>query len=196
MGNDPIQGGGRGTHVALETSSTMGRWDRPPRGAGRRSRRSTRRAGKPSTGGRAAGVLKPGRGGPRDALCRNRTGNHPRPRQVRGRGGHWRAGCSEMAHARFGEGRLGKCRERQLASRLLYIVVGFQHETDACRFLDMMRDRLEEFALTLHPEKTRLIEFGRYAASNRKRRGLGKPETFTFLGFTFICGTSRRGYFR
>ena len=60
----------------------------------------------------------------------------------------------------------------------------------------MMRDRLEEFALTLHPEKTRLIEFGRYAASNRKRRGLGKPETFTFLGFTFICGTSRRGYFR
>src|SRR5919112_4057813 len=76
------------------------------------------------------------------------------------------------------------------------IVVGFQHETDACRFLDMMRDRLEEFALTLHPEKTRLIEFGRYAASNRKRRGLGKPETFTFLGFTFICGTSRRGYFR
>jgi len=60
----------------------------------------------------------------------------------------------------------------------------------------MMRDRLEEFALTLHPEKTRLIEFGRYAASNRKRRGLGRPETFTFLGFTFICGTSRRGYFR
>jgi RNA-directed DNA polymerase len=75
------------------------------------------------------------------------------------------------------------------------IVVGFQHETDACRFLDMMRDRLEEFSLTLHSEKTRLIEFGRYAASNRKRRGLGKPETFTFLGFTFICGTSRRGYF-
>jgi RNA-directed DNA polymerase len=75
------------------------------------------------------------------------------------------------------------------------IVVGFQHETDACRFLDMMRDRLEEFSLTLHPEKTRLIEFGRYAARNRKRRGLGKPETFTFLGFTFICGTSRRGYF-
>src|SRR3954466_3042962 len=76
------------------------------------------------------------------------------------------------------------------------IVVGFQHETDARRFLDMMRDRLEEFALTLHPEKTRLIEFGRYAASNRKRRGLGKPETFTFLGFTFICGRTRRGDFQ
>src|SRR3954453_8030123 len=75
------------------------------------------------------------------------------------------------------------------------IVVGFQHEADARRFLDMMRDRLEEFALTLHPEKTRLIEFGRYAAKNRKRRGLGKPETFSFLGLIFICGTSRRGYF-
>jgi RNA-directed DNA polymerase len=75
------------------------------------------------------------------------------------------------------------------------IVVGFQHETDARRFLDRLRDRLEEFALTLHPEKTQLIEFGRHAARNRKRRGLGKPETFTFLGFTFICGTSRRGYF-
>jgi RNA-directed DNA polymerase len=60
----------------------------------------------------------------------------------------------------------------------------------------MMRDRLEEFALMLHPEKARLIEFGRYVASNRRRRGLGKPETFTFLDFTFICGISRRGYFR
>src|SRR5271157_5634225 len=75
------------------------------------------------------------------------------------------------------------------------IVVGFQHEADARRFFDMMRTRLEEFSLTLHPEKTRLIEFGRHAASNRRRLGLGKPETFTFLGFTFICGTSRRGYF-
>jgi RNA-directed DNA polymerase len=75
------------------------------------------------------------------------------------------------------------------------IVAGFQHEADARRFLDTMRDRLEEFALTLHPEKTRLIEFGRFAASNRQRRGLGKPETFTFLGFVFICGISRRGHF-
>jgi RNA-directed DNA polymerase len=61
------------------------------------------------------------------------------------------------------------------------IIVGFEHETDARRFLDMLRARLEKFALTLHPEKTRLIEFGRFAATNRKRRGLGKPETFTFL---------------
>jgi RNA-directed DNA polymerase len=74
-------------------------------------------------------------------------------------------------------------------------IVGFQHETDARRFLHEMRTRLERFALTLHPEKTRLIEFGRYAAENRKRRGLGKPETFNFLGFTFICGKSLRGKF-
>ena len=63
------------------------------------------------------------------------------------------------------------------------IVVGFQHETDARRFWDAMRERLQEFALSLHPEKTRLIEFGRHAAANRKRRGLGKPETFNFLGY-------------
>jgi len=74
-------------------------------------------------------------------------------------------------------------------------IVGFQHEADAQRFLDEMRGRLEEFALSLHPEKTRLIEFGRHAASNRKRRGLGKPESFSFLGFTFICGKSRQGKF-
>jgi RNA-directed DNA polymerase len=74
-------------------------------------------------------------------------------------------------------------------------IVGFQHESDARRFLDEMRERLGKFALTLHPDKTRLIEFGRYAAQNRKARGLGKPETFNFLGFTFICGKSRRGTF-
>ena len=58
-----------------------------------------------------------------------------------------------------------------------------------------MRERLEEFALSLHPEKTRLIEFGRFAADRRAQRGLGKPETFNFLGFTFICGKSRQGKF-
>src|SRR5205085_1528395 len=56
-------------------------------------------------------------------------------------------------------------------------IVGFQHEADARRFLDAMRERLQEFALSLHPEKTRLLEFGRLAVENRKRRGLGKPET-------------------
>jgi RNA-directed DNA polymerase len=75
-------------------------------------------------------------------------------------------------------------------------IVGFQHESDARRFLDAMRERLGKFALSLHPEKTRLIEFGRFAAENRKRRGQGKPETFDFLGFTFICSTTRRGRFQ
>jgi group II intron reverse transcriptase/maturase len=76
------------------------------------------------------------------------------------------------------------------------VVVGFEHGGDARRFLDAMRARLEEFALSLHPDKTRLIEFGRFAAVNRKRRGLGKPETFAFLGFTFICGKTRKGDFQ
>jgi hypothetical protein len=58
-----------------------------------------------------------------------------------------------------------------------------------------MRERLQGFAFSLHPEKTRLIEFGRFAAESRARRGLGKPETFGFLGFTFICGKSRAGKF-
>ena len=75
-------------------------------------------------------------------------------------------------------------------------IVGFQHEEDARRFLDEMRERLREFALSLHPEKTRLIEFGRFAAERRLRRGLGKPETFDFLGFTFICGKTRSGKFQ
>ena len=59
-----------------------------------------------------------------------------------------------------------------------------------------MRERLGKFALSLHPEKTRLIEFGRFAAERRKRQGLGKPETFNFLGFTFICGKTRAGKFQ
>ena len=76
------------------------------------------------------------------------------------------------------------------------IVVGFEHEADARRFWDAMRTRFEQFGLELHGEKTRLLEFGRHAAERRKRRGLGKPETFTFLGFIFICGKSRRGAFQ
>ena len=76
------------------------------------------------------------------------------------------------------------------------IVVGFQHEADARRFWDAMRVRFEQFSLALHPDKTRLLEFGRHAAAKRKQRGLGKPETFTFLGFIHICGKSRRGAFQ
>ena len=69
-------------------------------------------------------------------------------------------------------------------------VLGFQYQEDAERFLEQLRERLGKFELELHPEKTRLIEFGRFAAERRKKRGEGKPETFNFLGFTHICGTS------
>ena len=75
-------------------------------------------------------------------------------------------------------------------------IAGFQHESDARRFLNEMRERLGKFALSLHPEKTRIIEFGRFAADRRERRGLGRPETFNFLGFTFICGKTRAGKFQ
>ena len=75
-------------------------------------------------------------------------------------------------------------------------IVGFQHHIDARFFLEQMRERLGRFELSLHPEKTRLIEFGRFAAERRERRGLGKPETFNFLGFTFICGKTRAGKFQ
>jgi group II intron reverse transcriptase/maturase len=74
-------------------------------------------------------------------------------------------------------------------------VVGFEHRADAERFLADLRIRMAEFDLELHPEKTRLIEFGRHAASDRTGRGDGKPETFNFLGFTHICSQRRRGGF-
>jgi RNA-directed DNA polymerase len=70
-------------------------------------------------------------------------------------------------------------------------VVGFQHQSDAARFHEELAERFAKFKLELHPEKTRVIEFGRYAAERRKRRGQGKPETFNFLGFTHICGQKR-----
>lgn len=72
-------------------------------------------------------------------------------------------------------------------------VVGFQHEADALRFQVELKERLLKFNLDLHPDKTRLIEFGRFAAQNRERRGLGKPETFVFLGFTHLYGRERSG---
>src|SRR6201993_417298 len=76
------------------------------------------------------------------------------------------------------------------------VVVGFERVSDASRFLEAMRARLEEFSLSLHPDKTRLIEYGRFAAERRKKKGLGKPETFNFLGFTHICGKKRKGFFQ
>lgn len=74
-------------------------------------------------------------------------------------------------------------------------VMGFQHRYEAHQFLGELRERLAKFGLELHPDKTRLIRFGRFAAQNRKERGERKPETFDFLGFTHICGTTRRGKF-
>jgi RNA-directed DNA polymerase len=75
-------------------------------------------------------------------------------------------------------------------------VAGFEQREDAERFLVDLRERFAEFGLELHPDKTRLIEFGRFAAERRKRRGLRKPETFDFLGLTHICATNRRGGFK
>src|SRR5271157_2367963 len=72
-------------------------------------------------------------------------------------------------------------------------VVGFQYLGDAKRFLADLRERFAKFNLELHPDKTRLIEFGRFAAQNRKERGIAKPETFEFLGFTHVCGKTRDG---
>jgi RNA-directed DNA polymerase len=71
-------------------------------------------------------------------------------------------------------------------------VLGFQDREDAERFLEQLQERVRKFGLELHPDKTRLFEFGRYAAERRKKRGEGKPETFNFLGFTHICGTNHQ----
>lgn len=74
-------------------------------------------------------------------------------------------------------------------------ILGFQYEREARQFLEALRERLGVFHLTLHPDKTRLIEFGRFAAANRRKHGSGKPETFDFLGFTHICSKTRKGKF-
>jgi RNA-directed DNA polymerase len=71
-------------------------------------------------------------------------------------------------------------------------IVGFQHEHEAKAFLHDLHERLRAFELALHPDKTRLIRFGRYAAKQREKLGDGKPETFDFLGFTHFCTQSRR----
>ena len=71
-------------------------------------------------------------------------------------------------------------------------VMGFQHRAEATRFLEALKERLSKFGLEVHPDKTRLIEFGRFAESDRRQRGEGKPETFDFLGFTHMCGKFRK----
>lgn len=75
------------------------------------------------------------------------------------------------------------------------IVAGFQHRSDAERFLTELSERFAKFCLELHPEKTRILEFGRFAAENRRQRNQGKPETFDFLGFTHCCDKTRKGKF-
>lgn len=76
------------------------------------------------------------------------------------------------------------------------IVAGFQHQRQARQFLSDLRERLKGFALSLHPQKTRLIQFGRFAARDRKMQGLGKPESFQFLGFTHLCSKHPDGTFQ
>jgi group II intron reverse transcriptase/maturase len=73
------------------------------------------------------------------------------------------------------------------------VIVGFEHRDDAERFWAELRERFQQFHLELHPEKTRLIEFGRFAAERRQRRGQGRPETFDFLGLTHMCSKTRTG---
>ena len=93
-------------------------------------------------------------------------------------------------------------RKKVAAGRVIVVryaddfVLGFERQTDAERFLGELRERLGKFGLELHADKTRLIEFGRWAIANRRKRGAGKPETFDFLGFTHICGINpKSGYF-
>jgi len=92
-------------------------------------------------------------------------------------------------------------RKRQARGEVIIVryaddfVIGFREESDARRCLAALQERFAKFGLELHPEKTRLIEFGRYAEERRARRGLGPPETFDFLGFTHISGKTRRGDF-
>ena len=74
-------------------------------------------------------------------------------------------------------------------------VLGFEYRSDAERFMEAMRERFASFGLEVHPEKTRLLEFGRFAMANRAKRGEGRPETFDFLGFTHYCRTTRNGGF-
>src|SRR5262249_14266034 len=80
--------------------------------------------------------------------------------------------------------------------RATRLIVGFQYRSDAEQFLRALKQRLQQFSLELHPEKTRLIEFGRFAAKNREQAKLGAPETFDFLGFTHACGTTEKGKFQ
>ena len=92
-------------------------------------------------------------------------------------------------------------RRKQARGEIIFVrfaddfVAGFQHRYEAERFLAELRERFARFGLQLHADKTRIVEFGRYAEQNRRNRGDGKPETFNFLGFTHSCGQTRKGHF-
>ena len=96
---------------------------------------------------------------------------------------------------------LEQWRQKQAKGDVLFVrfaddfVAGFQHRQEAEQLLDGLRERFNKFGLKLHPDKTRLIEFGRFAAQDRRSRGQGKPDTFNFLGFTHCCGTDQSGKF-
>lgn len=92
-------------------------------------------------------------------------------------------------HVRFGWGLKG----RFLGST--YYLAGFEHKREAERYYKEMQERLSKYGLEIETSKSRLLEFGRYAKERRKRRGVGKPETFNFLGFTFYCGENQAGKF-
>ena len=101
------------------------------------------------------------------------------------------------------DGWVKKWRQTRTKGCLLYtsdaaddFVIGFQHQSQAQQFLRELLDRLKKFGLELNEEKTRLIEFGRFAEKDRRNRGEGKPESFDFLGFTHICGKDRKGKFQ
>lgn len=97
----------------------------------------------------------------------------------------------------FGAWRRRECQGTAFIVRYVDdVVLGFQYRHEAELALECLRKRLAEWGLTLHPEKTRLIEFGRYASRNRRDRGEGKPESFTFLGVTHSCGKNRKGGFK
>jgi hypothetical protein len=94
-----------------------------------------------------------------------------------------------------------QCRTRHARGQIVVIryaddaIIGAQHESDARRLLDALKERLAKFGLALNEDKTRLLEFGRFAVQRREKAGLRRPETFNFLGFTHYCGTTRSGRF-
>ena len=122
---------------------------------------------------------------------RRRWSEGERPRGTRSglaRAGHRAGKACPRSSIAYGEEQ-GK--RRRAGS--LHCCLGFERESDARRFQIELQERMRKFALSLHPDKTRLIEFGRFATERRFRRGLGRPETFTFLGFVHICGRSSKG---